>query len=79
MPSETTIRFSFPLPHGDLLVEMPPEVFWMLLGIHFLKMIFPFATAWLPETVHARAIKTIKALKPKKISKEQGCCKKKDH
>ena len=79
MPSETTIRFSIPVSHGDLLIEMTPGVFWLSLSLLFLKMILPFATAWLPEEVHARARKAIKALKPKKISKEHRCCKNKDH
>lgn len=78
MSSETTIRFAIPLSHGDLLIEMTLGVFWLLLSLQILKMIFPFATAWLPEKVHARALKAIKALKPKRIAKEHRCCKKKD-
>lgn len=79
MTSPTTLVSSSTLSLGGSFIEMTYEVFFLIICLQILKIIFAFATAWMPDKPHAKALKTLEALTPHKKSKEPPCCKKKDH
>lgn len=79
MTSPTTLVCSPALSLGGSLIEMTYDVLFLIICLQSLKMIFSFATAWMPDKPHAKALKTLKILTPHKKFKVPPCSKKKDH
>ena len=77
--SQTTLVYSSTLSLGGSLIEMTYDMLFLVICLQILKMIFAFATAWMPDKPHVKALKTLELLMPHKQSKEPPCCKKKDH
>lgn len=79
MTSQTILVSFSLLSLGDSFIEMTYDVLFLLICLRIIKMVFALATAWLPDKVHVKVLKTLDVLRPLKESKEPPCRKEKDH